>query len=210
MSTTEPVNQWYPAAPAPEFCPECGTGLGKHFRPGEIKGSCCMKYEPAPDVDAIMALAAAMATEVARDWQADTYERGGPQDQAAAALRAAVEQIVRDRDTLKELYDAKYPPHERRKGPSMATASAVAEAEADPVMLYQQSFWPDCRCMECYAIHRVERAERELTEALDANAKFDRRMRVLDEKLFDAERKNDELLAKLRQAGLDAYWDERA
>lgn len=27
-----------------EFCPECGTGLGKHFRVGETPGKCCRKY----------------------------------------------------------------------------------------------------------------------------------------------------------------------
>lgn len=44
------AKQWRAAPPAQpaerEFCPECGTGLGKHFRNGEVKSTCCAKYEP--------------------------------------------------------------------------------------------------------------------------------------------------------------------
>ena len=58
--------------------------------------------------------------------------------------------------TLKELYNAKLPLHERRKFPSPATDSIIAETEAHPQLLFQQSFWPECRCVECYAIHKAE------------------------------------------------------
>jgi hypothetical protein len=58
--------------------------------------------------------------------------------------------------TLQELYDAKVPLHERRKLPSPTTVSTLTEAETDPRMLFQQSFWPDCQCVECYAAHKAE------------------------------------------------------
>jgi uncharacterized protein YhaN len=80
-------------------------------------------------------------------------------DRIADQLDALCDEIERLSDqgrTLQELFDAKAPLHERRKLPSPTTVSTIAEVEQDPCMLFQQSFWPDCQCVECYAAHKAE------------------------------------------------------
>lgn len=122
---------------------------------------------PCPDAvaaaDAIAALRRQLkhATDGMKSWR-----------EAAETHYERAEKAERERDTYKSLYDAKSPLHERRKWPSVMTETTFAEAEGEPVMLFQQSFWPDCQCVECYAAHKAEEfyrravnAERELAAA---------------------------------------------
>lgn len=84
-----------------------------------------------------------------------------------ADLEQRLAAVTAERNALQRLFDAKLPLHERRKYPT------AFSGEADPdTTLRTLGFWPDCECVECRAIDRLdhwmgraESAESALAEA---------------------------------------------
>jgi hypothetical protein len=64
-----------------------------------------------------------------------------------------------ERNRIQRLYDAKTPIHERRRLPF-----PFWDERDDPLT---QSHWPECTCVECYALHHlgVERSRAKSTDA---------------------------------------------
>lgn len=120
--------------------------------------------------DARELLAAIRDDEVNAQDEADKFLR----DNKFSALHAAlgeVERLKKETETLRSLYNAKHPPHERRKC-STAHDGPIESFEE----LSSQSHWPECQCYECRAIfvmnqehERAEQAERR-AERLKADA----------------------------------------
>lgn len=79
-------------------------------------------------------------------------------DLALIVLHARAERMEREAGILRQLYDAKMPLHERRKFP-------VPVADESPDVLRTLGHWPECACVECYAIHLLDEAMSRATAA---------------------------------------------
>ena len=84
------------------------------------------------------------------------WKEGGLGAAAIETVQRA-EAAERERDALRQLYNAKIPIHERRRLPS-----PIWNETDDPLTA---SFWPECTCVECYALHHMAYWKRKAEEA---------------------------------------------